>query len=147
MKIVIKLGGAALEDKSTLQKCAHSIVELANDGHRVTVVHGGGAALTRTLKLLGKESDFVNGLRITDAETRDVALMVLAGMVNKSLVAAIVAAAVRQSASAAGTACRSAPARSRRRATTSGYVGEICSVEPRWLDAIWGQVEFPCCHR
>ena len=74
MKIVIKLGGAALEDKTTLQKCAHAIVELANDGHRVTVVHGGGAALTRTLKLLGKESDFVNGLRITDAETRDVAL-------------------------------------------------------------------------
>jgi len=104
VKIVIKLGGAALEDKGTLQKCAHAIVELANDGHRVTVVHGGGAALTRTLKLLGKESDFVNGLRITDAETRDVALMVLAGMVNKSLVA---------------TACHSAPARSRHQVTTS----------------------------
>jgi acetylglutamate kinase len=92
VKIVIKLGGAALEDKNTLQKCARAIVELAEDGHKVTVVHGGGAALTRTLKLLGKESDFVNGLRITDAETRDVALMVLAGIVNKSLVAAIVAA-------------------------------------------------------
>ena len=74
VKIVIKLGGAALEDKDTLHKCARAIVELAEDGHRVTVVHGGGAALTRTLKLLGKESDFVNGLRITDAETRDVAL-------------------------------------------------------------------------
>ena len=92
MKIVIKLGGAALEDKDTLHKCARAIVELAEDGHKVTVVHGGGAALTRTLKLLGKESDFVNGLRITDAETRDVALMVLAGIVNKHLVAAIVAA-------------------------------------------------------
>ena len=92
MKIVIKLGGAALENKDTLHKCARAIVELAEDGHKVTVVHGGGAALTRTLKLLGKESDFVNGLRITDAETRDVALMVLAGIVNKSLVAAIVAA-------------------------------------------------------
>src|SRR5207247_9200026 len=68
------------------------IVELARDDHRIAVVHGGGAALTRTLKLLGKESDFVNGLRITDAETRDVALMVLAGIVNKSLVAGIVAA-------------------------------------------------------
>src|SRR5437762_11272210 len=91
-KIVIKIGGAALEDKSTLHKCAHAMVELARDGHRIAVVHGGGAALTRTLKLLGKESDFVNGLRITDAETRDVALMVLAGMVNKTLVAASVAA-------------------------------------------------------
>src|SRR3989454_6704612 len=92
VKIVIKIGGGALEDKSTLHKCAHAVVELARDGHLIAVVHGGGAALTRTLKLLGKESDFVNGLRITDAETRDVALMVLAGIVNKSLVAGITAA-------------------------------------------------------
>ena len=92
MKIVVKIGGAALEDKATLQKCARAVVALARDDHRVVVVHGGGTALTRTLKLLGKESDFVNGLRVTDAETRDVALMVLAGIVNKSLVAAIVAA-------------------------------------------------------
>src|SRR4051812_50095470 len=67
---------------------------MAKDGHRVAVVHGGGTALTRTLKLLGKQSDFINGLRITDAETRDVALMVLAGMVNKKVVAAVVKAGV-----------------------------------------------------
>src|ERR1700723_2540795 len=92
MKIVVKIGGKALEDKSTLQKCAQAVVQLSRDGHQVAVVHGGGSALTRTLELLGKKSDFVHGLRITDAETRDVALMVLAGIVNKSLVAAIVAA-------------------------------------------------------
>ena len=92
MKIVVKIGGAALEDKSRLRQCARAIVELAQDGHRVAVVHGGGSALTRTLTLLGKKSDFVNGLRITDAETRDVALMVLSGIVNRTLVAAIVAA-------------------------------------------------------
>ena len=66
MKVVVKVGGAAIEEKSTLHKCAHAIVELARDGHHITVVHGGGGALTRTLKLLGKESDFVNGLRITE---------------------------------------------------------------------------------
>jgi len=87
MKIVIKIGGAALEDESTLHKCARAVVEMARDGHKVAVVHGGGTALTRTLKLLGKQSDFINGLRITDAETRDVALMVLAGMINKKVVA------------------------------------------------------------
>src|SRR5258708_15474514 len=92
VKIVVKIGGAALEDKPTLQKCARAVVQLAQDGHQVAVVHGGGSALTRTLELLGKKSDFVHGLRITDAETRDVALMVLAGIVNKSLVAAIAAA-------------------------------------------------------
>src|SRR5947209_12921575 len=92
MKIVIKIGGVALEDEATLHKCARAIVEMAKDGHRVAVVHGGGTALTRTLKLLGKQSDFINGLRITDAETRDVAVMVLAGMVNKKVVAAVVKA-------------------------------------------------------
>src|SRR5262249_2102989 len=92
VKIVIKIGGTALEDEAPLHKCARAVGEMAKDGHKVAVVHGGGTALTRTLKLLGKQSDFINGLRITDAETRDVALMVLAGMVNKKVVAAIVKA-------------------------------------------------------
>src|SRR5262249_59009609 len=92
MTIVVKTGGTALEDAAILRKCARAIAELAQDGHRVAVVHGGGKALTRVLKQLGKQSEFVNGLRITDAETRDVALMVLGGMVNKKLVAAIQAA-------------------------------------------------------
>jgi acetylglutamate kinase len=90
--IVIKIGGAAVEDAGVLRKCARAIAELAQDGHRVAVVHGGGAALTRMLKQLGKQSEFVGGLRVTDAETRDVALMVLGGMINKKLVAAIQAA-------------------------------------------------------
>src|ERR1700758_5566904 len=89
MTIVIKVGGAALEDAATLRKCARAIAELAQDGHLVAVVHGGDSALTRVLKQLGKESEFVAGLRVTDAETRDVALMVLGGRVNKELVAAL----------------------------------------------------------
>ena len=92
MTIVIKIGGAALEDTATLRKCARAVAELAQDGHRVAVVHGGGSALTRVLKQLGKQSEFIGGLRVTDAETRDVALMVLGGIVNKKLVAAIQAA-------------------------------------------------------
>src|SRR6478609_3448876 len=89
MTIVVKIGGAALEDAGTLRKCARAVAELAQDGHRVAVVHGGGGAVTRVLQQLGKKSEFVNGLRVTDAETRDVALMVLGGIVNKKLVAAI----------------------------------------------------------
>ena len=89
MKVVVKIGGAALDDENTLRKCAHAIVELASDGHQIAVVHGGGAALTRILQQMGKKSEFVNGLRVTDAETRDAALMVLSGLVNKKLVAAI----------------------------------------------------------
>src|SRR5215469_15931417 len=92
MIIVVKIGGAALEDAATLRKCARAIAELAQDGHHVAVVHGGGKAVTSLLHRLGKKSEFVNGLRITDAETRDVALMVLGGIVNKKVVAAIQAA-------------------------------------------------------
>ena len=143
MKIVIKVGGAALEDESTLIKCARSVVELAKDGHRVAVVHGGGTALTRTLKLLGKQSDFINGLRITDAETRDIALMVLAGTVNKKVVAAI----VRLGLPAIGFCGGDGMTFRARKKQTSGYdlgfVGEICSVEPRWLDAIWNEGGIP----
>ena len=87
MTIVVKIGGAAIEDAAILRKCARSIAELAQDGHRVVVVHGGGGALTRMLNRLGKKSEFVDGLRVTDAETRDTALMVLAGIINKKLVA------------------------------------------------------------
>jgi acetylglutamate kinase len=89
MKFVVKLGGAALEKPELLQTCARSITELVKDGHKVAIVHGGGVQLTKLLKQMGKTSEFVAGLRITDAETRDAAIMVLGGRVNKSLVAAL----------------------------------------------------------
>ena len=89
MKFVVKLGGAALENPELLHRCARAVAELAKDGHKVALVHGGGVQLTRVLAQMGKKSEFVAGLRVTDAETRDAALMVLGGRVNKSLVAAL----------------------------------------------------------
>ncbi len=70
MKVVVKIGGAALDDTAVVRKCAHAIVELSGDGHQVAVIHGGGAELTRTMQRLGKKSEFINGLRVTDAETQ-----------------------------------------------------------------------------
>lgn len=143
MKIVIKIGGAAVEDKPTLQKCAHAVVQLARDGHQVAVVHGGGGALTRTLKLMGKESEFIHGLRVTDAETRDVALMVLAGIVNKSLVAAISAAGLPAIGLCGGDG---GVFRARKKQDTEhdlGFVGEICFSEPKWIKAIWTEGGIP----
>jgi acetylglutamate kinase len=87
MKIVIKIGGQALEDKAVRRQVARQIAALRRSGHRVVVVHGGGRMLTQTLERLGIPTEFHNGLRVTDAPTRDVALMVLAGMVNKQWVA------------------------------------------------------------
>jgi acetylglutamate kinase len=143
VKIVIKIGGAALEDEGTLHKCARAVVEMARDGHKVVLVHGGGSALTRTLKLLGKQSDFINGLRITDAETRDVALMVLAGMVNKKVVAAIVKAGLPAVGFCGGDGMTFRARKKETQGYDLGFVGEICSVEPRWVDAIWGQGGIP----
>jgi acetylglutamate kinase len=143
VKIVVKIGGAALEDKSTLRKCARSVVELAKDGHRIVVVHGGGSALTRTLKLLGKESDFIDGLRITDAETRDVALMVLAGIVNKTLVAEISAAGAPAVGLSGGDGTLFRARKKKTEGYDLGFVGEISAVEPRWLEAIWSQGGIP----
>jgi acetylglutamate kinase len=143
VKLVIKLGGAALEDKTTLHKCVLAMVALARDGHRVAVVHGGGHALTRTLKLLGKTSDFVNGLRITDAETRDVAVMVLAGMVNKQVVAAIVAAGHDAVGLCGGDGSAFRARKKQAPGVDLGFVGEVAAVEPRWLEAIWSQGGIP----
>ena len=143
MKIVVKIGGAALDDESVLRKCAHAIVDLAGDGHRVAVVHGGGGALTRTLQRLGKKSEFVNGLRVTDAETRDMALMVLAGLVNKKLVAAIGAAGKPALGLSGGDGLSFRARRKPANGVDLGYVGEIVAVDARWIEMIWEQGGIP----
>jgi acetylglutamate kinase len=136
MKYVIKLGGVAIEDPAILATAARAIATLAGDGHKVAVVHGGGVQLTRLLTQMGKKSEFVAGLRITDAETRDAALMVLGGRVNKSLVAAI----GQCGQSAIGLTGGDGHVFRARKKTTGpdlGFVGEIAATDPKWLDAIW----------
>jgi acetylglutamate kinase len=142
MKYVVKLGGATLESSELLHGCASAITELVRDGHQVTVVHGGGVALTRTLKLLGKQSEFVAGLRITDAETRDTAVMVLGGQVNKALVAAL-GSHGQSAVGLSGGDGLVFRARKKRTAPDLGYVGEIVSSDVRWLDAIWKMGSVP----
>jgi acetylglutamate kinase len=136
MKYVVKLGGAALESPELRESCAKAVAELVKDGNQVALVHGGGVQLTKTLKQLGKQSEFIAGLRVTDAETRDAALMVLSGRVNKSLVASLGAhgqAAVGM-CGGDGLIFR---ARKKRTAPDLGFVGEIVASDTRWLDAIW----------
>jgi len=136
MKYVVKLGGAGLENPALLDGCVRAIADLVRDGHQVAVVHGGGVQLTRTLKALGKQSEFINGLRVTDAETRDVALMVFAGKVNKTLVAAL--GAIGQPAvGLSGGDGLSFRARKKRTDPDLGFVGEIASSDARLIEAVW----------
>jgi acetylglutamate kinase len=141
--VVVKIGGAAIDDPVTLKKCAQSIAELAQDGHRVAVVHGGGKALTRVLERLGKKSEFVDGLRVTDAETRDTALMVLAGVVNKKLVAAIQAAGMPAIGFCGGDGMTFRARKKYVHGRDLGFVGEICFAEACWIEALWRQGGIP----
>lgn len=84
--VVIKYGGNAMINGELKQAVMNDIVLLSLIGVKVVLVHGGGPEINSTLKKIGKKSEFVNGLRVTDAETIDTVLMVLAGKVNKSLV-------------------------------------------------------------
>ena len=136
MKYVVKLGGAGLEDPKLLEGCTRAIAELARDGNQVVVVHGGGLQLTRTLKALGKQSEFIDGLRVTDAETRDVALMVFAGRVNKGLVAAL-GALGQPAVGLSGGDGLLFRARKKRTSPDLGFVGEIAASDPRWIEAVW----------
>src|SRR5260370_16646675 len=142
LKIVIKIGGVALDDSNLRRSCARAIASLAQDPN-VAVVHGGGVALTRTLKQWGKTSEFINGLRVTDSETRDVALMVLAGGVNKQVVAELAAVGCQAVGMGGGDGLSFRARKKNGTAHDLGFVGEICSTHARWLQAAFACRPFP----
>ena len=84
--VVIKYGGNAMINEQLKQQVMEDIVLLWLIGVKVVLVHGGGPEINDTMKKLGKEAQFVNGLRVTDRETVDIVQMVLAGKINKTLV-------------------------------------------------------------
>ena len=84
--VVIKYGGNAMINEQLKQQVMEDIVLLWLIGVKVVLVHGGGPEISQTMKVLGKEAVFVDGLRVTDRETVDIVQMVLAGKINKTLV-------------------------------------------------------------
>ena len=91
---LLKLGGELLEDADAMRVAAGAIAALSESGP-VAVVHGGGRAIDADLRARGQAPRFVDGLRVTDAETLDTVVAVLAGRINTAFVAALVAAGVR----------------------------------------------------
>jgi len=87
--IVIKYGGHAMVDDELKDKFAQDVVMMKYIGINPVVVHGGGPQIGNLLKKFGKESKFVQGMRVTDQETMDIVEMVLVGMVNKEIVGLI----------------------------------------------------------
>jgi acetylglutamate kinase len=145
MRIVIKFAGALLENADTVQSLSRNIATLARHGHEILVVHGGGRLFTATLKRLGIESRFVSGLRVTDRETRDVAIMVFGGLLNKRLAGAISAAgqpAVGISASDAAS-FYAAPLVHNDIEGGLGFVGYLTGVNLPFLQSLWREKLVP----
>ncbi len=92
--IVVKYGGSAMVDETLKRQVIEDVTLLKLVGFKPIIVHGGGKEISRMMERVGKESKFVNGLRVTDEETLDIAEMVL-GKVNKSLVQLVGSIGVR----------------------------------------------------
>jgi len=139
MRMVVKIAGALFDDAEAIRSLASQIAQLAHQGHELLVVHGGGKIFTAMLKRMGIESRFVNGLRVTDRETRDVAVMVMGGLLNKRLAGAISAAgqpAIGLCASDAG--CFLAEPMMREEVSGSlGFVGYLTGVNLELLESMW----------
>jgi acetylglutamate kinase len=145
MRIVIKFAGALLEDDAVVRELARHVAALAKHGHEILVIHGGGRLFTSTLKRMGLESKFVSGLRVTDRETRDAAVMVFGGLLNKRLAGAISAEgqpAVGISAADAG--CFSAaPLVHNDVEGGLGFVGYLTAVKTSFLESLWRERLLP----
>jgi len=145
MRTVIKFAGALLEDDATIRALARQVAALAEEGHEILVVHGGGRLFTATLKRMAIESKFVGGLRVTDRETRDAAVMVFAGLLNKKLAAAI--SAENQPAigiSAADSRCFLAEPMVHDEVEGSlGYVGYLTGLNLPFIESLWREGLLP----
>ena len=145
MKTIIKLAGALLEDDAIVRALARQIAALAQQGHEILVVHGGGRLFTATLKRMGIESNFVAGLRVTDRESRDVAVMVFAGLLNKRLASAISAeGAPAIGISAADASCfRAEPMVHNEIEGSLGFVGYLTGLNQPFLESLWREGLIP----
>lgn len=126
--VVVKYGGNAMIDDGLKKTVMRDLVLLAQIGVKVVLVHGGGPEITDTLKKMNIESRFVDGLRVTDREQIDVVQMVLAGKVNKDLVALIESAGGKAIGLCGidGGMIEARPVNA-----ALGYVGEVVSVDPK----------------
>jgi acetylglutamate kinase len=129
--IVVKYGGAAMDVAGLARSFAEDVSLLQSSGITVVVVHGGGPQVTAVSEQMGIEASFVDGLRVTDAATLDVATMVLAGKLNTQVVAMLGAAGV-PAAGFSGVDGGLLLAR-RQEAPDLGFVGEVVRVDPAVL--------------
>jgi acetylglutamate kinase len=144
--IVIKYGGNAMENDELKDSFARDVVLMKAVGINPVVVHGGGPQIGNLLKRIGKESQFVQGMRVTDSETMDVVEMVLGGLVNKEIVNLI----NRKGGHAVGltgkdgdmirarklTFEKNSPEMAAPEIIDIGHVGEVSSIDPAVINML-----------
>jgi acetylglutamate kinase len=131
VRILVKIGGAQLEETGPRSQLCQSVAAARQHGHEVVLVHGGGNQIRQLGQELGLPERYHEGLRVTDARTADAVLMVLAGQVNRTLVAAL----QRAGAPAVGICGADGGSFTARRLVRAGidlgYVGAIDAVRPQ----------------
>jgi acetylglutamate kinase len=138
--VVVKYGGSAMEDPALAQLFAQDVVLMRSVGMRPVVVHGGGPQIGELMERLGKQPEFREGLRVTDAETLDIARMVLVGKVNRDIVSEINVhgpLAVGLSGEDAGLITAS------RRSPDLGFVGDVQAVNASILERLLSEELIP----
>lgn len=134
-RVVVKYGGSAMVDENLKYNVIKDVALLKLIGMEPIIVHGGGKEISAWLKKIGKESEFVNGLRVTDEETLDVAEMVLS-KVNKSLVSMMQKLGLK----AVGISGKDSGLLKVQKKLSGGkdigYVGEVVSADPTIIDTL-----------
>ncbi|HUQ62620.1 MAG TPA: acetylglutamate kinase [Acidimicrobiales bacterium] len=138
--VVVKCGGSVMDDPALASLLAQDVALMRSVGMRPVVVHGGGPQIGELMRRLGKQPEFLDGLRVTDAETLDIARMVLVGKVNRDVVTAINVhgpLAVGLSGEDAGLIAATA------RSPELGFVGDIASINPQIVERLLAEELIP----
>ncbi|MGH9166128.1 MAG: acetylglutamate kinase [Acidimicrobiales bacterium] len=138
--VVVKYGGNAISSDAALSGFAGDVALMRSVGMRPVVVHGGGPQIGKLMARLGKVAEFRDGLRVTDADTLDIARMVLVGKVNRDIVSAVNvhgALAVGLSGEDAGLIMASA------RSPELGFVGDVEGINPAILERLLAEELIP----
>ncbi len=139
-RILIKYGGHAMVDQALQEMVMKDIVLMWFVGMKPILIHGGGPEVSEAMKRMGKEPTFINGLRVTDKETAEIAEMVLAGKTNKGIVSLI----NRQGGRAVGLSGKDANLLQAVPANPElGYVGKVTAVDSRVVDTLVAESYIP----
>lgn len=143
MRILVKVGGAQLEEAGPREELVRSVALAQAAGLELVLVHGGGNQIRTLVRRLGLPEKYHDGLRVTDAETAEIVLQVLAGLVGKTLCAAFENAGIRSVSlcGADGSIFSAVP--ERREGVELGFVGAVGATDPRLVDLMLAEEILP----